>query len=75
MRGTLGAGPRTCRRSHLGTARRALLRRAARSRAGSLPGVSIQALETFYLCLLVLSSVVIMWFSFYVVLRLFKGQR
>lgn len=37
--------------------------------------MSIQALEIFYLCLLVLSSLVIGWFSFYVVFRLFKGQR
>lgn len=37
--------------------------------------MSTEALEIFYLCLLVLSSVVIIWFSFYVVFRLFKGQR
>ncbi len=37
--------------------------------------MSIQALEIFYMSLLVLSSLVIGWFSFYVVFRLFKGQR
>lgn len=33
------------------------------------------ALEAFYLTLLVLASLVIVWFSGFVVYRLFKGQR
>ena len=37
--------------------------------------VSIEALEIFYTSLLVLSSVVIFWFSGFVLWRLFKGQR
>jgi hypothetical protein len=37
--------------------------------------MSVEALETFYTSLLVLSSVVIFWFSGFVVFRLFKGQR
>ncbi len=32
-------------------------------------------LEAFYLALLVLSTLVIGWFSVYVVYKLFKGQR
>lgn len=38
-------------------------------------GVSLQALEIFYTSLLVISSVVIFWFSGFVVWRLFRGQR
>ncbi|PPK92059.1 hypothetical protein CLV92_11722 [Kineococcus xinjiangensis] len=37
--------------------------------------MSIEALETFYLVLLVLVSIVIAWFSVFVVYRLYKGQR
>jgi hypothetical protein len=37
--------------------------------------VSIHALEIFYTSLLVLSTVVITWFSGFVLWRLFKGQR
>ena len=35
----------------------------------------VEALELFYTSLLVLSAVVITWFSGFVVWRLFKGQR
>ena len=37
--------------------------------------MSIHALETFYLVLLIAVSIVIAWFSVFVVYRLFKGQR
>ncbi len=37
--------------------------------------MSVAALEVFYASLLVLSTIVIVSFSLYVVLRLFKGQR
>lgn len=36
--------------------------------------MNLAALELFYGSLLVLSSLVIGWFSFYVVYKLFKGQ-
>jgi hypothetical protein len=35
----------------------------------------VTALEAFYTGLLVLSAVVIVWFSVFVVWRLYKGQR
>lgn len=35
----------------------------------------VTALELFYTSLLVLSAVVISWFSVFVVWRLYKGQR
>lgn len=35
----------------------------------------MEALEVVFIGLLVASAVVIGWFSFYVVYRLFKGQR
>lgn len=40
-----------------------------------MDAMSIGALEAFYTSLLVLSSVVIFWFSGFVLWRLFKGQR
>ena len=50
-------------------------RAAARPAAGRLAGVSTQAIEIFFLVLLILASITIAWFSVYVVYRLFKGQR
>ena len=40
-----------------------------------LTEADIHALEIFYTSLLVLSSLVIGWFSVYVVYKLFTGQR
>ena len=51
----------------------------ARRHAGGgtgYPGpMSVLALEIFFTSLLVLSTVVILWFSVFVVWRLFRGQR